>query len=211
MEIKASSLIPFAKSLQMRLLDLFVDSQLSAKNIKVTLAVDSAYSERHVFTCAVMFDLKANKVVRKWRIKDDVCFPYIPGYLFMREAPPIVHLLSKINEDYDLLLVDAHGRLHPRRAGLATTVGILMRKPTLGIAKSLLVGSVNEGKMLEPVTLKGELLGYRINSFGSIFYVSQGNMISLKESLEFLKIRNYRYPEEMKVADAETKKFKRSS
>jgi deoxyribonuclease V len=210
-EGRPSPLIPFARQLQLRLRDLFVDSGAEARNIRVTLAVDASYVDKYAFTCALMYDIRSGQIIRKWKMKTEVYFPYIPGYLFMREAPPIIKLLSRVDTDYDLLLIDAHGRLHPRRAGLATVVGILMKKPTIGIAKSLLVGSVEKRKGLSPVTLDGELLGYRIDMNKMSYYVSQGNMISLEESLRFLKRRGYEYPEELRLVDLETKKFRSGS
>lgn len=69
----------------------------------------------------------------------DVKFPYIPGYLFYREFPFVKYLFKSFT---GTILMDGNGLLHPRKAGLATISGIVLNKRTIGVAKSLLLGTV---------------------------------------------------------------------
>ena len=71
-------------------------------------------------------------------------FPYVPGYLSFRETPAGLEALSKLRVMPDLLLCDGHGLAHPRRFGLASHLGVLADLPTIGVAKSLLVGTHDE-------------------------------------------------------------------
>jgi deoxyribonuclease V len=109
-----------------------------------------------------------------------------------------------------MILVDAHGRLHPRRAGLATIVGVLMERPTVGIAKSRLTGEVRGEGMISPVFLRGKVEGLCIRN-GKEFYVSPGNMISLDEIKKWLESRECKYPEELVEADARSKALRATS
>ena len=212
---KAGDLIPFARAVQLSLAKLFVGEGIRASSINTTLALDIAYGDDVAYCTAVKYDVRKRSVVRKWNLSSSVFFPYVPGYLYMREAPPLLRLLKRVDEEYDIMLVDAHGRLHPRKAGLATIVGVLAGRPSLGIAKSRLVGKVKEiegedkkERSIAEVHLHGELLGYRVARGKNAFYLSQGNMISIQEAAEFIRMRNYEYPEELLVADREARKFR---
>ncbi|MEM3638012.1 MAG: endonuclease V [Conexivisphaerales archaeon] len=209
MATKFGDILPFAKRLQFRLSELFEDEGIEADRIRYTLAIDAAYQQDRAVCVAVKYDTVTKKVTKKWTLQSSVFFPYVPSYFYLREAPPVIRLLDRIDEDYDLILIDAHGRLHPRRAGSATIIGVLASKPTIGIAKSRLIGRAEKMKEgVSEVTVKGEVLGYRIGKGGKAFFVSQGNMISKQEMLKFMKMREFEYPEELKVADSETKKFR---
>lgn len=203
---KFSDILPFARSLQLKLAELFQDEGIVADRVRYTLAVDSAYYGDIAYCVAIKYDIKDRRAVEKWRLTSSVFFPYVPGYFYLREAPPVIKLLDKIRDDYDLILIDAHGRLHPRKAGLATIIGILAGKPTIGIAKSRLIGRIErrEGK-ISKVTVKGEVLGFKVGEGKDAFFVSQGNMISEQEVLKFIRIRDYKYPEELAMVDKETK------
>jgi deoxyribonuclease V len=99
----------------------------------------------------------------------------------LREAPPIFHTLKLLKNNYDLLLVDGHGLLHPRKCGLACYIGVTLDKPTIGIAKSLLCGTVRPDGFIE---LDGEILGYAISKK---LYVSVGHRITLKTAIALVK------------------------
>ena len=78
--------------------------------------------------------------------------PYVPGLLSFREAPLLLEALRKLRTRPDVLLVDGHGRLHPRRLGLASHMGLHVDVPTIGVGKSLLVGVHTAARPASPAT-----------------------------------------------------------
>ena len=136
-------------------------------------------------------------------------FPYVPGYLSFREIPAIVQAVTKLQINPDLILCDGQGLAHPRRFGLACHLGILLDLPTIGVAKSLLIGKH------EPVpTEKGswtalvdreETIGIVLRSRTNVkpIYISIGHKISLDTAVDYVmkSVTKYRLPETTRWAD----------
>ena len=201
---------PYATLVQRELARLYLPSGIKAEEAKTTVALDVSYSKEKAFAAAVVCQAEGEKVVEVQTGVFGVHFPYIPGYLYIREAPSLLKILAQVESDYDLLLVDAHGRLHPRKAGLATIVGVLMEKPTVGVAKSLLTGEIRGIGRARPVYLHGEVEGLCLKD-GRTFYASPGNMMSIEEIEKWLRGRDYAYPRELVRADALSKELRVTS
>ena len=88
-----------------------------------------------------------------------------------------MNVVGLLRERFDLLLVNGHGQLHPRRCGLACSVGVALSKPTIGVAKNLLCGTIRTDHLIE---LDGQILGVMIEKNWKPLYVSVGHKISLK-------------------------------
>jgi deoxyribonuclease V len=104
------------------------------------------------------------------------------------------------NLDYDLLLVNGHGQLHPRRCGLASYIGVVADKPAMGVAKRLLCGTVRDDDYVE---LAGQVLGYRIAGRTDA-YVSAGHRVSLETAITIAKGLTKKgewLPEPLRLAD----------
>ncbi|HZB81131.1 MAG TPA: endonuclease V [Nitrososphaera sp.] len=153
------------------------------KDIRHICGVDVAYnsSNNAAYGSAVIMDRNMQHLVESIDVQTIVKYPYVPGLLMLREAEPIFHTLKLLKNSYDLLLVDGHGLLHPRKCGLACFVGVTLNKPTIGVAKSLLCGAVRPDGYVE---LEGELLGY---AFGKKMYISVGHRITLKTAIALVK------------------------
>lgn len=147
--------------------------------IKRICGVDVAYAGDTAYCSAVV--MEGQSVVESVDLQTAVTHPYVPGLLMLREAGPIFHALSMLRDGYDLLLVDGHGLLHPRRCGLACYVGVTLDKPTIGVAKSRLCGTVRPDGFVE---VDGEVLGYAVSKK---LYVSVGHKISLKTAISIVK------------------------
>ena len=112
-------------------------------------------------------------------------FPYIPGYLSFREIPAILKAMEKLQIIPDLILCDGQGLAHPRRFGLACHLGVLLDIPTIGVAKSLLIGKhetlAPEKGSWTPLIDKDETIGIVLRSRTNVkpIYVSIGHKISL--------------------------------
>jgi deoxyribonuclease V len=132
----------------------------------------------------------------------------VPGLLSFRELPPVVGALEKVETDVDVLILDAQGLAHPRRMGLASHLGIFLDVPTVGCAKSRLVGSYEEpgrekGSATDLVH-RGDVVGkvLRTRDGVSPVYVSVGSGIDLGSSVELVLAccTKYRLPESTRQA-----------
>jgi deoxyribonuclease V len=120
-------------------------------------------------------------------------FAYVPGYLGFREAPALIAAWEGMAEKPDLLLVDGHGRAHPRRCGIATHLGVLLDVPAIGVAKSLLCGRV-EGVLADepgataPLVDRGELVGIALRTRARALpvYVGTGHRVSIATAVEWV-------------------------
>ncbi len=135
-------------------------------------------------------------------------FPYVPGLLSFREIPAVLKALEQIQDDPDLLLCDGQGIAHPRRFGIACHLGILTGLPTIGVAKSRLIGSYEEPAMEKgswtPLMDGAECIGAVLRSRSGVqpLYISPGHRISLETAIEYVLACSpkYRLPETTRQA-----------
>ena len=130
-------------------------------------------------------------------------FPYIPGLLAFREAPAILAAVRELHVEPDLFMLDGQGLAHPRRMGIASHVGVILDKPSIGCAKSLLCGQCGlvgpaAGDHAEIVD-RGEVVGAAVRTRAGTqpIYVSIGHRVDLPGAI-FFALRccgSYRIPE----------------
>ncbi len=126
-------------------------------------------------------------------------FPYVPGLLSFREAPALLAAFEKLRHEPDLIFYDGHGYAHPRRFGIACHLGVLLERPTIGCAKSRLIGAHAEPPRkaggwtplidaLEGWGAAGEMIGAVLRTRDAVapIYVSQGHRISLERAIELV-------------------------
>ncbi|MEM3398193.1 MAG: endonuclease V [Nitrososphaerota archaeon] len=178
-----------------------LSSGLDAHRVETVLAVDSAYKGELMITVGVLWSLKSEETISVAQVLSKPTYEYIPGLLFMREAPSIIEVVEKISREHiwDLLVVDGHGILHPRKAGLAVIVGFILDKPTLGLAKKLLVGMEAGEGCKGPVYLEGRILGFWFKNKRR-FYASPGYKVRVEEIPEIINIMGG-YPKPLELAD----------
>lgn len=173
--------------------------------VQTVCGVDVSYRGQEARASAVIMDIKTLRVLEQITAKSRVTTPYVPGLMMLREAKPILSILKLLKKDFDILMVDANGRLHPRRCGLACYVGIILDKPTIGVAKSLLCGRL-VGKS---VSLEGEVLGKVLEKKrGKKIFVSVGNKISLDSATRLARAlikKGEWMPEPLRLADKYSK------
>lgn len=192
----------FLKLLQTKLSKLVELKPFDIEKIKKVCGVDVSYKKKKAAAVVCSID---GKLIEFAITKAKEEFPYIPGLLAFREGPIVLKAVEKLKEDFDLLLVDGHGYAHPRRAGLACIVGVLLDKPTIGVAKKLLIGKVEEGGVVSRVFDGEELIGYRIKS-NKTFYVSPGHKVDFASTIKFFESQNYQYPKVLEIADGLSKR-----
>jgi deoxyribonuclease V len=169
----------------------------SLDGVKRFVALDMSNKARTndpLFAAAVVFEVGNPKPLEVKTAFLDDDFPYIPGFLSFREAPVLLEAIRKLESDFDLLWVDGFGRLHPRRAGIATHLGVTLNRAALGVAKTPFVGRVapleEAAGSVASVVLDGDTLGYALRTRlkSKPVFVSSGNACSLEAALEFVRL-----------------------
>jgi deoxyribonuclease V len=147
------------------------------------------------------------KLEAKW-VMGKTDFPYIPGLLSFREVPLLLQALMELEKEPDVIMCDGQGIAHPRGMGLASHLGILTAKPTIGCAKKRLVGKFSE---VGPhkchysyLFYKGERVGAAVRTKNNVkpVFISPGNAITIEEAVEIALncTENYRIPEPVRQA-----------
>ncbi|MCX8200549.1 MAG: endonuclease V [Candidatus Caldarchaeum sp.] len=173
------------------------------QRVERVCGVDVAYSKRGSAAAAVVYDVGKSEAVETV-VKHFVGRQgaYIPGFLFLREGPPLLGVLSELRSGFDVLLVDGHGRAHPRRCGIATLLGFVAGVASAGVAKSVLTGQLRPVESHYELVVDGDLLGL---SDGKTIY-SQGYGISFNDLRKIFSLFGGRYPEVLKMADRLSRK-----
>src|SRR5262249_16296692 len=113
---------------------------------KLVAAADVSYSKFENWLCAAVVVMRADtlELVERVGLIGDATFPYVPGLLSFREAPTVLEAFERLTHRPDVVLCDGQGLAHPRRMGLACHLGLWLGVPTVGCAKSWLVGEYTE-------------------------------------------------------------------
>lgn len=135
-------------------------------------------------------------------------FSYVPGLLSFREAPVILAACGRLKLTPDFFLVDGQGIAHPRRIGIASHLGLLLDTPSIGCAKSILVGELGEVSAKvgswAPLIDKGEVIGAALRTRQGVrpVYVSIGHKVDLEAAIRWVLAccRGYRLPEPIRLA-----------
>ena len=145
-------------------------------------------------------------------------FPYIPGLLAFREAPVLLEAFAKVEREPDVIIFDGQGIAHPRGLGIATHMGLVLDKPTIGCAKSRLTGTFEEpGPEVgdySPLVFGEKTIGAVLRTRRNVkpIFVSQGHKIDLQTCIDVLLKCNdgYRIPKPTRDADHFVGQIKRS-
>ncbi len=197
--------------------------ELAAKVIRKTAfgpvttiaGVDASYRDGIARAAVVAFSFPGLDMLDYVIAERPVDYPYVPGLLSFREAPAVLDALEKLPLTPDLLIFDGHGIAHPRRLGIASHVGLLVDKPSIGCAKSRLVGRYEEpGRergnytYLHDAGTDGEgndIIGAVVRTRTGVkpVFVSIGHRISLDAAIDVVLVcgRGYRLPEPTRWAD----------
>lgn len=156
----------------------------------------------------VVLKLPELKVIEFKYSITEVKVPYFPGFLAFRELPLLVKTYKYLENTPDLIVVDGHGIAHPRRLGIASHLGVVLKTPTIGCAKKLLYGKTKEPCQergcYEEIKDGKEVIGYTLRTKKGVkpVFVSAGNLITNEEALKWtLKLTTkYRLPEPTRLA-----------
>jgi deoxyribonuclease V len=177
------------------------------RTIRLVAGVDVAYVRDVSIAAIAVLDFESLRLEESQTAVCKTRFPYIPTLLSFREVHPTFLAIKKLHTQPDVFLVDAHGYAHPYRCGFASHLGLVIRKPTIGVAKNMLIGTLEKRGQNGDITMmrhKGEIIGAQITTKPGHkpVYVSVGNMISLKTVIRIVKhcILDSRIPEPVALA-----------
>lgn len=169
----------------------------------------SRFSETLVASVSVL-NYPELRVVQEVTAEYRAEFPFIPGLLSFREVPAVLAALEKLDDPPDLIIVDGPGVAHPHGLGVASHLGVLLNRPTVGCSRSVLVGSYVEPEVSagsqSALVWQGELIGtvYRSKNRVAPLFVSVGHLVSRTRALEMVVAccKGYRLPEPTRHAHA---------
>lgn len=179
-------------------------------SVRLVAGVDvSAAKDDPLLTAGiVVWDRETGRLVETVSAQMPGTFPYVPGLLSFREIPVLLLAVEKLTTEPDVWLVDGHGIAHPRRLGIAAHLGVLLDRPTVGVAKSRLTGAfaepAAEAGSSAPLTDRGETIGtvLRSKERSNPLFISPGHRIDLPSAVNAVRacLRGYRLPEPTRLA-----------
>ena len=169
---------------------------------------DQAFFENKIISSVVVLEYETLKLIEKKHAVSDLTMPYVPGFLSYRESPVIVEAFNKLKTRPDILMVDGNGILHQRRIGMASHLGLLLDQVTLGVAKSLLMGEIRDGKVY--VNDEARAFEVKTKDFAKPVYISPGHRVCMKTSLEIFNhcMQDHKLPEPLRLAHKFANKIK---
>ena len=170
--------------------------------------VSGASEEGTARAAIVMLDYPDLNPIDTVTVEDEISFPYIPGLLSFREMPLLIKAFEKLEAIPDLVLVDGQGIAHPRRLGLASHLGLFLDIPTIGCAKSRLIGThaelPDQGQSWTELFDGEEVIGAAVRTKVKTnpLYISIGHRISLEKAVYWTLqcCKKYRLPEPTRLA-----------
>lgn len=162
-----------------------------------------------IYASGVICDSHQCNLITQYNASIQQHFPYIPGFLGFREVPALINVYQQFKLLPKVILVDGHGVSHPRGLGIASHIGVLIDCPTIGVAKTILIGQAkfpvgtNPGD-LAPLIWKNKIIAMLVRTKKNALplIISSGHRVSLDTSVQIVLqcLRGYRLPEPTRLA-----------
>ncbi|MFC1735902.1 deoxyribonuclease V [Candidatus Hydrogenedentota bacterium] len=171
---------------------LILNRQLRDVRLVAGADVSCSRGDNRLYAGVVVLDAVDMSVVEEKTIVAETEFPYVPGFLSFREVPPLLKVFAELETTPDVVIFDGQGIAHPRRLGLASHAGLFLGIPTVGCAKSRLVGEYRnpgtEKGAWSSLEDKGEEIGRVLRTRGNVnpVFVSPGHLIDMESSLDLV-------------------------
>jgi deoxyribonuclease V len=188
---------------------------------RLVAGVDAAFDRegRRIFGAAALYSYPELDFLEEAGVADLCPFPYIPGLLAFREAPVLAEALGRLPCRLDVVLVDGQGIAHPRGLGIASHLGVMLNIPTIGVAKSRLVGEGAEpgpeAGAAAPLYWEGKVVGLILRTRAKVkpLYLSVGHLITLEECRQITMgcVTRYRLPLPLRHADLLSRRLRRNA
>jgi deoxyribonuclease V len=210
-----------ATALQKQLAGLVVTEDRLDEPIRRVAGVDVAYADEgnRAFAAVALLDVDRLTLDSIVSAEAEARFPYSSGLLSFRELPILAAAFDKLGARPDLVICDGQGIAHPRRFGLACHVGVVYDVPTIGCAKTHLIGEAGEPDLargsIAQLLSEGEIIGSVLRTRDGVkpLYVSPGHRISIGTACKWVLqlTPRYRLPEPIRIADQVVNRMKREA
>jgi len=198
---------------------LSLDARLDLSQVRTVAGADVSLERESGTVVAAVVVLSfpgLERLEERWA-RLEVSFPYVPGLLAFREGPALLQAFRALDHDPDLSLFDGQGIAHPRGMGIASHLGLILDRPSLGVAKSVLVGTYQEPApepaSFTPLLDDGLVVGAALRTRYGVkpVFVSPGHKVDLSTAIEACLrcCRGYRLPEPVRAAHILASKVKK--
>ncbi|MBN1274630.1 MAG: endonuclease V [Candidatus Aminicenantes bacterium] len=197
-----------AAEIQIRLASM-LKLKWEGKKVRTVAGADFSYDRetQRIGAKIIVFDAEDMRIVDSAEAIRPVRFPYVPGFLLLREAPSFFQAFRKLNVKPDLTLIDGNGIAHPRKMGLASYVGVALDICTVGCAKNpffpYVPPSTERGSMTDFFDRKGEKVGVCVRTRSDVkpVFVSPGHRVDIENAVKWvLRCAVFRIPEPIRKA-----------
>lgn len=169
-----------------------------------------------VIACALVWDRQERRVVECVQAIRPLEVPYVPTFLSFREGPAVMEAIGRLSHPFGVVCFDGQGYAHPRRCGLATHIGVTLDLPSIGCAKSRLIGTFDEPASSAgsdaPLLHQKEQIGIVLRTRSGVrpIFASIGHRVDLPAVRKVLLAccTKYRIPEPTRLADLEVARMK---
>ncbi|MGD2279491.1 MAG: endonuclease V [Candidatus Omnitrophota bacterium] len=194
---------------QKRIRELSAFKRFSAKKIRLIAGVDVSVKNDRSKAAIVILTYPGLEKKEIVTASEKTRFPYVPGLLTFREGPVILKCIEKLTLEPDLFIFDGQGLAHPRKTGLATHMGVILDRPSIGSAKSHLYGTYRDpGNKKGDFSLVEDKDG---NPIGAVLrtrdktnpvFVSPGHLTDIGSSIKIILACSpkYKIPEPIRAA-----------
>ena len=208
-----------AAALQRKLAGRVIEKPPARFRPRLVAAADISYNRfsSHFYAAVVVLALPGLEIIETKTAEGEATFPYVPGLLSFRELPVLERAFREIESRPDAVIIDGHGRAHPRRFGIACHAGLALGLPTVGCAKSPLVGGhgapADARGSHEDVIHSGEVVGSALRTREGVkpVYVSVGHLIDLPAARRLIldTATRARIPEPVRAAHQAANELRR--
>lgn len=184
------------------------DRPIDLDRVKLVAGVDVSVKNNYSRAGVVVLSYPDLEVVESVTALQATPFPYIPGLLTFREGGVLVEAFEKLHHTPDVFIFDGMGRIHPRRIGIASHLGLWLDKPTIGCGKTHFIGTYDTPEQTKGdfsyLVDKDEVLGVVLRTRTKVkpVYISVGHLADLDSAIQLTLActPKYRLPRPIRMA-----------